>query len=236
MNPIVVKSSPSTPTVVVATPSHVSIGAGDSAVYASPLLDSYNSNVQGNTTSMYDNYDNRSGFANRKRRKQLIGGTCCCCCMLFLLLFFLIPRSPILYLTNVGYMTYAPYQLVQTYQITNKNPYSITLSNVNTQVTSLIISGVYQGNSVVGYGQLEGGVDQTVSIASTSQINVNIVYNFTSTTIGAVAASAKQCCTSLGALYTTSGTFDFETAIALHDYHSISLGTFQTFYVCCTTR
>lgn len=207
---------------VVATPYH----HGDSNVFASPLLDNYDGRNTGSVQAAYSSYDDR--YRVTKNRRNVFGAACCCCCTLFLLLFFLIPRSPVLSYQS-AVITTKPYQLVQTYKVSNNNPYSITLSNVNTVVSSYIYtSGPFYGQTLFAFGNLQGAGQ--VEIESTSVAYVNVAYNFTSTTAGLVAASALQCCS--GDVYVTQGTFDFSTAVALHDWHSVSIGTFGVAYKC----
>ena len=232
-NPVYAKAS-TVPTVVATTDPGLSMHSGSSAVYAAPLLSSHGPGPQP-SSSLYDSYDNREGLANRKRRKQMMAGLCCCCCALFLLLFFLIPRVPQLVLVTSTIVAKGSYQLTQQWQIINRNPYGIILSNVNTMITSPITNknSPYYGQYVVGYGQLQAGSDSTVSIGSTNDAYVNIVYNFTSTTpYGVIAASAAQCCANWTPYFTT-GSFDFSTTVALHDYHDIGIGS-TTLLMCCS--
>ena len=218
----------SIPTVVAATPYS---GHGDTTLYASPLLDSYDGrNSDGRNSnniqqhSVYSSYDDR--YRVTKARRNMFGGICCCCCTLFLLLFFLIPRSPVLTYQSAA-VTTSPYQLLQTFKVTNNNPYSITLSSVNTVVSTYIYTnGPLQGETLYAFGSLQGSVD----IGSLSYSNVNVAYNFTSSTPGLVAASVLQCCS--GEIFVTEGTFDFSTAVALHDWHSINLQSFGVAYKC----
>ena len=225
-NPVYAKAS-SVPTVV-ATSDGLSMHSGNSADYAAPLLNSGYSQV--NSSSHYDQYDNRTGLANAKRRKQIVTATCCCCCILFLLLFFLIPRTPELSL-QAATITAGPYQLTQQWQVTNRNPYGITLSNVNTYVYSVVTGGVYKGQSIYGTGQLPGG---SAYIPSTSELTVSLIYNFTASAPGVLAAFPVQCClSSVPTFFFTSGTFDFETTVALHDYRNIGISS-TTAVVCCT--
>ena len=207
---------------VVATPYS---GHGDASLFASPLLASYDNRQTTSVQAGYSSYDDRTRLT--KQRRNVFGAACCCCCTLFLLLFFLIPRSPVL-LYQSAVITTKPYQLVQTYKVSNNNPYSITLSNVNTVVSSYIYSGPFVGQTLFAFGNLQGSGQ--VEIDSTSFTYVNVAYNFTSTTPGLVAASVAQC--SSGDVYVTQGTFDFTTAVALHDWHSVSIGTFGVAYKC----
>ena len=224
-NPIVVRGSIQQPTVVYATPTD-EVGGNSTHAYAAPLLDSWSSS---GVTQGYDQYD-----ARRKKRKQIITGVCCLCCTLFLLLFFLIPRQPTMALQSSVLAVTSSYTLVQTWTVNNRNPYGVILNNVNTRVDGPILTpGAYYGQEVVGFGLINNDPSSSVSIGSMSSIDVQIYYNMTSTYPGTVAASARQCCNAYSP-YVTTGTFDFSTSIALHNYKDISVGQTTVLLCCCS--
>ena len=247
-NPVYAKSVPTVVATTRTTNDGLSMQDGGS-VYAAPLLSSGWSSGHGhvplatNPAAAYDAYDDRAGLANRRRRKQFVTGACCTCCLLFLLLFFLIPRKPTLNLISAtlciptahnSCSNHGGYVFYQTWEIVNRNPYGITLSNVNTAEQAYVPGGAYQGNYIYGEGQLSEGADATVYIPSTSTVNVNLSYNMTGSAPGVIAGFAAQCCIqTFPTAFFTTGSFDFTTTVALHDYRNIGISS-TTLVYCCT--
>lgn len=97
-------------------------------------------------------------------------------------------------------VTFDPYVIVQTYTITNNNMYSLTMSDLDLDVTTTLTGGT----ELVGHGTFAGN-SSSITIPKNSKKDVPVIYNFgSSPTENTLARQA--CFSALGVKYVTSGT------------------------------
>jgi LEA14-like dessication related protein len=159
----------------------------------------------------------------QKKKYSAASGCCCFCVVLFLLLFFLIPRRP--YAKFVSSTVYfSPYHVVQTYNVYNRNMYSLTLSDFDMTVTAYTSSGNFQSAN----GTLQGD-SNSFTVPKNSNKEMNLIY-YWNTSTSQQQAIRQQCKTTTGVTYTTRGTMNMKTSVT--NFHNVQLGPWSTIYFC----
>ena len=175
-------------------------------------------------------------YRNPNRYRRIASYSCALCCLLFFLLFFLIPRTPEFSSDfNTAIVSANPFIMSQTYSVYNPNPYSLTITGVQTVLfTSATITktstGVKTTYPLTGFGAFPPGT-ASLTVDSTGWNDMTIYYNFNTTqnTGREIAANLELCCLQESA-FTTTGKFDMSTSI--HDYTDVELGTLITLVSC----
>ena len=173
----------------------------------------------------------------RKRRwKTLAWCACTACCCIFLILFFFIPRTPYVsnaismqFVSGSGNVTDRTFVVAATYRVYNPNPYSLTVEDIYTHIeTETVTDPIY---TVSANGYWPPG-SSSIRLPSSSWGNVEVYYNFNSTSNGkvAIAANYAQCCNSYSSFVTTG---NIGTATWLTE-KSVSIGTLVAIVSCCT--